>query len=323
MSDVHNSLRLGDLLVEKGLITRPQLRQAIEIQQALQTQRFGGKNINGRTELGEILIELGFISRHQLQSNLNWQRRLRATTAVMVFIAPLLTAACGGGAGGSTSTNSSNNVKTEVVSPQAASTAPAPETNPASGNASSVNTGVSLPDVSEAPAPAISSVPKFSSSSQGKLSSSSQSKVSSSSYSPKAISSASSARVSSASSLKTSPVSSSKASSVSSSKASSISSKSSIASSLSSSKSIADGPVQLYWNVPTQRENGEYLDITEIGGYELRYKLKTDSEFKTIHISDGFLDAYYFNYLKGDYQFQIATFDKDGLYSDFIDIDPS
>lgn len=97
MSDIHKSLRLGDLLVEKGLITRLQLREAIEIQQALQSTKFGSKNINTKTELGEILIELGFISRHQLRSNLNWQRRLRATTAVMVFIAPLLTAACGGG----------------------------------------------------------------------------------------------------------------------------------------------------------------------------------------------------------------------------------
>lgn len=75
--------------------------------------------------------------------------------------------------------------------------------------------------------------------------------------------------------------------------------------------------------MPTQRENGDYLDITEIGGYELRYKLKGDSNFTTINIKDGFTDAYYFDYLQGEYQFQIATFDKDGLYSDFIDIDPS
>ena len=34
MPDTHKSLRLGDLLVEKGLITAPQLRQAIEVQKA-------------------------------------------------------------------------------------------------------------------------------------------------------------------------------------------------------------------------------------------------------------------------------------------------
>ncbi|GGY71194.1 hypothetical protein GCM10011613_14760 [Cellvibrio zantedeschiae] len=65
------------------------------------------------------------------------------------------------------------------------------------------------------------------------------------------------------------------------------------------------------------------MDITEIGGYELRYKLKSESEFKTIRIADGFTDAYYFNYLKGDYEFQIATYDTEGLYSNFVSINPS
>jgi hypothetical protein len=245
MSDIHKSLRLGDLLVEKGLITRTQLRQAIEIQQGLQSQRFGSKNSNAKTELGSILIDLGFISRQQLQSNLNWQRRLKATTAVMVFIAPLLTAACGGGAGAS---SAPTNVKSEVSSLQAsADTSPKPEP---------------LSSISSASAQVVSS--------------------SSSSSSP-AISSVSS----------------------------------------SSSSSVVDGSVGLYWNVPTQRENGDYLDITEIGGYELRYKLKSEANFKTIRISDAFTDAYYFNYLNGDYEFQIATFDTDGLYSGFVAVDPS
>jgi hypothetical protein len=75
--------------------------------------------------------------------------------------------------------------------------------------------------------------------------------------------------------------------------------------------------------VPTLRENGEHLDITEIGGYELRYKLKSEDTYKVIQISDAFIDAYYFDYLKGEYEFQIATFDKDGLYSGFVDINPS
>lgn len=263
MSDVHKSLRLGDLLVEKGLITRPQLRQAIEIQQALQTQKFGSKNINARTELGEILIELGFISRHQLQANLNWQRRLKATTAVMVFIAPLLTAACGGGAGGGGggSTSTVGGVKTEAASSQ----------------------GLSVPS------PAPDSVSSSSSSITPVTNSSSAKSISSTSSLPK-ISSSSSKMSSAMSSASSTPV---------------------------------DGSVQLYWNVPTQRENGDYLDITEIGGYELHYKLKGESTFKTVHITDAFTDAYYFDYLKGDYEFEIATFDKEGLYSSFVGVDPS
>jgi len=250
MSDIHKSLRLGDLLVEKGLITRPQLRQAIEIQQTLQSRRFGNKNINVKTELGSILIELGYISHQQLQSNLNWQRRLKATTAVMVFIAPLLTAACGGGGGAS---NTTSNVKTEVSSLQTSMIA-SPKPDPVSNSSALAQT----------------------------MSSTSSSLATISSSSP-AISSVSS----------------------------------------SSANTVVDGSVGLYWNVPTHRENGEYLDITEIGGYELRYKLKSEDVFKTIRISDAFTDAYYFDYLKGDYEFQIATFDTDGLYSGFVDVNPS
>lgn len=300
MSDIHKSLRLGDLLVEKGLITRLQLRQAIEIQQALQSTEFGGKNINAKTELGEILIELGFISRHQLQSNLNWQRRLKATTAVMVFIAPLLTAACGGGASGSTN---AGNVKNDVASSLAPSDA-LPKPDPVSS--SSVSTQSSIPTSTSPPV----TTPGASATSKAPV-------VSSSSSSPKAVSSSS--KISAPSST---GVASSKSVSSSSKGVSSSSVKSSSLSSSSSSRAV-DGSVQLYWSVPTQRENGDYLDITEIGGYELRYKAKGDANFTSIRIADGFIDAYYFNYLKGEYQFQIATFDKDGLYSNFVDIDPS
>ncbi len=289
MSDFHKSLRLGDLLVEKGLITRLQLRQAIEIQQTLQSNKFGAKNINARTELGEILIELGYISRHQLKSNLNWQRRLKATTAVMVFIAPLLTAACGGGASGSTTSGSVKNDFASSLAPSNEPATPEPGSNPLSSAASSALSNSSVPASTPPPvatpaSSAASNVPA----------------VSSTSSLPKAVSSSSS---------------SSKSSSSSSSKSSSSKS--------SSSSPAVDGSVQLYWSVPTQRENGDYLDITEIGGYELRYKLKDDTEYTSVKIEDGFTDAYYFDHLQGEYQFQIATYDKEGLYSAFVDIDPS
>ncbi len=80
--------------------------------------------------------------------------------------------------------------------------------------------------------------------------------------------------------------------------------------------------MQLYWKVPKERENGDALDLTEIGGYEVRYKLKSASNFETVSVSDGYTDAYYFDYLKGDYEFQIATYDKNGLYSAFVSINP-
>ena len=39
--------------------------------------------------------------------------------------------------------------------------------------------------------------------------------------------------------------------------------------------------------------------------------------------ASGYTDAYYFDYLKGEYEFEIATFDVDGLYSRFVSIHPA
>jgi hypothetical protein len=241
MSHLHKSLRLGDLLVEKGLITTSQLRQAIELQKA----RYDSvkiSSIHTKHELGEILIELGYISRHQLSTNLSWQRRLKATTAIMVFVAPLLTAACGGGGGSSGSTQQQTG---NVPSSQ----------NAANNNSSSASTSPSItPSTSSSKAVTVASAPK-----------------------------------------------------------------SSMASSSAAAENL-EGAVQLLWSVPTARENGEYLDISEIGGYEIRYKSQADADFSSIVIKDAYTDSYYFDYLKGDYQFEIATFDNTGLYSKFIPV---
>lgn len=267
MSDIHKSLRLGDLLVEKGLISAPQLRQAIELQKFRHSYKSEISNITKKYELGEILVELGFISRQQLNSNLSWQRRLKATTAMMVFVAPLLTAACGGGGGtgsnGGNTTQPSGNVATQVV-----------------------------PDSTD--------------------------KITSSSMSSTPASSAKSS-----SSISSAPAVVGKSSSSISSAVSSTISKSSSSAASSVASTDIDGAVQIYWAVPTTRENGEYLDITEIGGYEVRYKLKSASSFTSVVIKDAFIDAYYFDYLKGDYEFEIATFDKTGLYSKFVPVNPS
>ena len=95
---------------------------------------------------------------------------------------------------------------------------------------------------------------------------------------------------------------------------------------MSSSSSVAlgviDGPVELYWEVPDARENGDHLDITEIGGYELRYKRKADSNYTRVQIADAYIDTYYFDYLQGEYQFEIAVYDKNGLYSNYVVISP-
>jgi hypothetical protein len=93
-------------------------------------------------------------------------------------------------------------------------------------------------------------------------------------------------------------------------------------SSASSTPNHVAGPVALSWVPPVQRENGSTLDITELGGYEIRYKLQSDDTYTYVTINDAFLDKYNFTWLEGDYIFQIAAFDKNGNYSNFADIQP-
>lgn len=270
MTDSHKSTRLGDLLIDQGIISREQLRKAIVIQQERRLRELRNKELTvEKKELGEILIELGFIDRRQLHFSLGWQRRLRKTTAVMVFVAPLLTAACGGGNG---------EAKEKLVSQESELV-----TSSSSKSSSSV---------------AVSSIK--SSSSVGVSSSKSSSSVALSSVKSSALSSVSSSMV--AMSSVPSMQSSSAASSV---------------------PTSLDGAVQLLWTTPSLRENGEALDVTEIGGYELRYKLKSDTEYTTIKIEDGYADSYFIDHLEGDYEFEIATYDINGLYSDFVAIKPS
>lgn len=229
MTDLHKSTRLGDLLIEQGVIGREQLNRAIAIQQARRLRELQHNELtNEKKELGEILIELNFIDRRQLHFSLSWQRRLRKTTAAIIFIAPLLTAACGGGGGTS------------------------PEKTPSAVHSSRALSSTAASSV------AASSIPSMQSSSAA-----------------------------------------------------------------SSAPLVLNGPVQLYWAIPTQRENGELLDISEIAGYELRYKLKSAADYTSILIEDGYLDAYYFDHLQGDYEFEIATYDTYGLYSIFVPINPS
>lgn len=156
----------------------------------------------------------------------------------------------------------------------------------------------------------------------GSQSSSSVSSVSVSSAASSVKSSSSSAVSSATSSVKSST--SSTASSAASSTSSAVSSAppSSTSSSASSSPNRVAGPVALSWTPPTLRENGNALDITELGGYEIRYKLETASNFTYVTINDAWINQHNFSWLEGNYIFQIAAFDKNGNYSNFASIHP-
>lgn len=76
--------------------------------------------------------------------------------------------------------------------------------------------------------------------------------------------------------------------------------------------------VTLYWNTPQERENGEPLDTNEIGGYEIRYRL-VGEDFESVVVDDATVDQYLFSDLAtGDYEFEIAVFDTNGVYSEFV-----
>jgi hypothetical protein len=141
---------------------------------------------------------------------------------------------------------------------------------------------------------------------------------------------ASSNNKASSSSKASSAASSNKTSSsvASSSKASSSKAGSSIASSskASSSKpSNLDGlkgalGATIQWSHPTARENGTYLTIDEIGGYEIRYKALRDTLYTHVSIPGNGVTKYQFPLSIIGLQFEIAVYDKQGLYSEFVPI---
>lgn len=101
------------------------------------------------------------------------------------------------------------------------------------------------------------------------------------------------------------------------------SSSSSAASSLGSEGSAVAGPVYLRWNIPRLREDGTTLDISELGGYEVRYRRLTDTEYTYVSVENAYTNELNLAWLEGTYVFEVAAFDKNGLYSRFIKIAPN
>ena len=91
MSRASNKQRLGELLIERGLITADQLKTAIQEQQRLRHLAISTHEpVKGAIALGEILCELGFIDHKILKKTLNRQRRMRQMALIIAFMAPLL-----------------------------------------------------------------------------------------------------------------------------------------------------------------------------------------------------------------------------------------
>ena len=83
-------------------------------------------------------------------------------------------------------------------------------------------------------------------------------------------------------------------------------------------------PMQFNWIAPTQRENGVALTTAEIGGFELRYRLKSSNAYLYVNIPSGIATTYSLEGIgAGEYEYQIAVYDKAGLYSNFVIVVPA
>lgn len=85
---------------------------------------------------------------------------------------------------------------------------------------------------------------------------------------------------------------------------------------LPTSKSLS-----ISWTLPSSRENGDPLPSGEIGGYEILHKEESALTFTSNILTDSSITNYVIEGLEvGTYEVKIATFDSEGLYSDFVTV---
>jgi hypothetical protein len=75
---------------------------------------------------------------------------------------------------------------------------------------------------------------------------------------------------------------------------------------------------RLSWSLPENRNNFDPLSIADIAGYEIRYRKEGGKEASSIILRDAYTDTISLNLPNSSYEFQIATFDRQGLYSKFV-----
>lgn len=94
------------------------------------------------------------------------------------------------------------------------------------------------------------------------------------------------------------------------------------ASSASNSSVAANGNLRVTWNIPSQRENGTYLELEEISGYEIRYKPSNSSSYISEIISSNTTTQLVRPDFTSNTIVLIAAIDTNGLYSRFIQLTP-
>ena len=82
----------------------------------------------------------------------------------------------------------------------------------------------------------------------------------------------------------------------------------------------ASSSVTLHWFPPTERVNGEDMEGSEIGGYEVRYRDNVDKPYEVVVINDGSIEKLLLIDIPNvaTFSFEVAVFDTNGIYSDFV-----
>lgn len=76
--------------------------------------------------------------------------------------------------------------------------------------------------------------------------------------------------------------------------------------------------VQLSWDIPLARNNGDALYVNELAGYEILYSHERDTSPRQVHIEDPLqTNAQVAGLPVGHYRFAIAAIDSNGVYSQF------
>jgi len=75
------------------------------------------------------------------------------------------------------------------------------------------------------------------------------------------------------------------------------------------------------WAHPIARANGDYLNLDEIGGYDIRYKPSTSSTYTHINIKGNSTTSYTFTGALSGLTFEIAVYDTASIYSQYVVIE--
>lgn len=81
-------------------------------------------------------------------------------------------------------------------------------------------------------------------------------------------------------------------------------------------------PKTYSWSHPTARSNGDYLELDYIGGYELRFKMPLTNDYVYLVIEGNRITSLATDLIPLNTAVEIAVYDINGLYSNFVSLRP-